>query len=98
MSKKNLIKTLAQQAKQRMKIQSSSQNYGFLPNSVDEELYQKVSNILSQADCVYNPIGKIIDKGKYESLKGMQKELYFFEMIEKYNMCRERFERERKIL
>lgn len=102
MSKTMLLKILALEAKNRMQNKSTSQasllnkKFGILSNNQDEKLYQKVCQMLSENKDIRNPITYLMDNEYYNSLNERGKERYFFELIDKYNKLKIRFENEQK--
>jgi hypothetical protein len=61
----------------------------------DEELYKKVCKILDEDDDPQNPIGKLIDKEKYENMDAMAKQKYVLYLSKKYCEMRDRYKMEK---
>ena len=108
LSGRELLKLMAQQAKNRMsgKTQQSS-DYRIIiggdhleyktiiiKNNDDEILYNKIKDILSTDGEGINPIHKIIDIDKYNSLNSFQTEKYLFELTDIYRKFKERYNAE----
>lgn len=105
LSGRELLKLMAQQAKNRMRGKNEkSKDYKviiggdrleyksiIIKNDDDEMLYDKVKEILSTDGEGINPIHKIIDIEKYNNLSGIQKEKYLFEITDKYRKLKERY-------
>ena len=67
-----------------------------LSGKEDEKLYCKVKEILSENEDTINPIGKLVDKTKFNNLSENDKERYIFNLAEKYREMKKRFEREKE--
>lgn len=65
-------------------------------NDKDEALYRKVSKLLSENSCVLNPIMQLIDHEEFDKLSEKAKQNYIFELTDKYNEMKHRFEKEQK--
>ena len=100
------LKTLAQQAKNRLRGKTTDErNLKLLQggcvqfkrvlinNKEDEILYNKVKNIL-QDESIFNPIAKLIDFKYYNSLPNNLREKYFFDIVDKFYMFKEQIEKE----
>lgn len=61
----------------------------------EEELYKKVKDILDSEEFIINPIARLMDKSKYDSLSGEEKQLYVLELSKKFVELKERYNRER---
>jgi len=66
------------------------------PNSTDEKLYKKVVQLLSENEYVLNPIKQLIDHSEYDKLDERNKQLYIFQLTDKYNELKEKFESEHR--
>lgn len=62
----------------------------------DEILYQKIVKLLSENEYVLNPIMRLIDHDKYDKMSDVAKQNYIFELSDKYNAMKDRFEKEQK--
>lgn len=92
---------LARDAKSRMKNFNKEKSiFEQLPyvkacfNVRDQELYEKVKQILSSDEIVINPIKELIDAKYYKTLSLEAKQKYIFDLSEKYKEMKLRFERE----
>ena len=97
MKKCKAYKLLALEAKERMQNASKNVKYSQLNNKEYEQFYLKVCQMFDENKDVVNPIAKLIDYSVYNSLEGRAKEKYFFELIDKYNECKLRYEREQRL-
>jgi len=107
-SKNDLLKKLALQAKKRLigEVQITyynnrdefKSNVKTISCEEHEKFYEKVCKLLSENKDIRNPIGKLIDYEIYNSLPSSSKEKYFFDLIDKYSECKERFEKEHKLV
>ncbi|MDD2445594.1 MAG: hypothetical protein PHX09_02150 [Clostridia bacterium] len=107
-SKNDLLKKLALQAKKRLigEIQFNTyyvdegykSNVKTLSCEEHEKFYKKVCKLLSENKDIRNPIGKLIDYEVYNSLPSLSKEKYFFDLVDKYGECKERFEKEHEFV
>ena len=66
------------------------------PKTKDDLLYKKVTKLLSENEYVLNPIMRLIDHEVYDNLSEVAKQNYIYELTDKYNEMKQRFERERK--
>lgn len=83
------LKTMFNRKIQRDLFGKSSQN------DADEKLYRKVVKMLSENDYVLNPIRQLIDHDVYDKLDEHAKQNYIFELSDKYNQLKERYEHEK---
>ena len=106
------LKKLARQAKNRLSKRNYFNGKGeiggmrnnffadyklvLISNKEDEKLYTKVKEILAENEDIINPIGKLVDSNKYQTLSQMDKERYIFNLAEKYKEMKKRFEREKE--
>lgn len=65
-------------------------------NNADDELYKKVAKLLTENEYVLNPIMQLIDHDEYDKLDEHAKQNYIFELTDKYNELKTRFEKEQK--
>ena len=105
------LKRLAKQAKNRLSKRNYFNGKGeksvmgnnyfaeyklvLINSKEDEKLYSKVKEILSENEDAINPIGKLVDKTKFNNLSENDKERYIFNLAEKYREMKKRFEREK---
>ncbi len=92
---------LARDAKSRMKNYNKEKSiFEQLPyvkacfSVRDQELYEKVKQILLSDEIVINPIKELIDTKYYKTLTLEAKQKYIFDLSEKYKEMKSRFERE----
>ena len=110
LSGRELLKLMAQQAKNRMrgKTEQSSDfkviiggdhlEYKsiIIKNNEDEILYDKIKDILSVDGEGINPIHKIIDIDKYNKMNSFQQEKYLFDLTDKYRKLKDRYFKEQE--
>ncbi len=84
------------QLKSMFKRKVEREIFGAPNNSPDEQLYAKVVNLLSQNEYVLNPIMQLIDHEVYDKLDDNGKQNYIFELTDKYNELKHRFDIEYK--
>ena len=99
------IKTLAQQAKNRLKGKKQKENFKLLQggevefkrvlinNNESKIMYDKIKNLL-ESDDVFNPISQLIDFKYYNSLPLNLREKYFFDIVDKYYSIKQQIENE----
>ena len=100
------LKTLAQQAKNRLKgkttdernlklIQGGQVQYKrvLLSDKENKILYNKVKDLLED-ETVFNPIARLIDMKYYNSLPLNLREKYFFELVDKFHEYKDQIESE----
>ena len=101
--KKNALKRLAEQAKCRLRgidihnhepPDDSNQKFKIIDKRQDEIFYEKVCAMLTENEDIMNPIVTLIDKNLYDNMQETSRQKYFFDVLEKYWECKERFERE----
>ena len=63
-------------------------------DSAEQKLYEKVVKLLTENEYVLNPITQLIDHSQYDKLDERAKQQYIFELAEKYNELKEKFENE----
>ena len=57
----------------------------------DDKFEKRVFNLLSSSELLYNPIGKLVDKGYYYSLNEFEKQHYILALCDKYNQAKEKY-------
>lgn len=99
------IKTLAQQAKNRLKGKTTDKKSlkllqggevefkRVLISKEDKILYNKIKNLLENEQ-VFNPIAQIIDFKYYNTLPVNLREKYFFDMVDKFYIYKQQIENE----
>lgn len=63
--------------------------------AVEEEMYAKVREMLSGDECVINPIGRLIDQGKFSEMDFAQRNRYVLELSKIYIRLKDRYYREK---
>lgn len=84
------------QSLQREKVKRDEQRV-FSSVQADEEevFYTKVCTILEEDENATNPIGRLIDREKFEKLDENNKQRYILRLAEKFREMRDRYYRER---
>lgn len=110
LSGRELLKYMAQQAKNRMRGKNDKQpinisHYsGMKQNMVissrineddDKKLYNKVCYLLDSEGDIFNPIDRLIDIDEYNRLNYQGKERYLFNLAEKYRNFKDKYEVEK---
>ena len=62
--------------------------------SKDEQLYEKVRDILDSEELVMNPIARLIDRSVYDKMDNEAKHLYILELSAKFRELKDRYYRE----
>jgi len=62
----------------------------------DDTFYYKVKHILDTDGDVSDIIGRLCDEDKMRDMSFQEKQMYLFELSEKYRACRERYEQEKR--
>ena len=99
------LKRLAQSAKNRMKkgywqgaaedsVPSRSESE--IGYALEEEMYAKVREMLSEDECVLDPIGRLIDRKRFRVMNGSERDRYVLELAKIYARLKERFFREKR--
>lgn len=99
------LKRLAQSAKNRLKkgywqgcaAEESvpSRTRSGLGYAAEEELYAKVREMLSVDECVLDPIGRLIDKKRFDCMTFSEKNRYVLELAKTYARLKDRYYREK---
>ena len=104
------LKKLAKSAKNRLKKGywdgavaaeiASARADGGIGYAAEEELYAKVREMLSSDECVLDPIGRLMDKERFEQMGYAERDRYVLELSKTYVRLKDRFYREknRKLL
>lgn len=109
MTGKELIRLMAQQAKNRMRGKTKETiniaNFSRSRNSfveskiiskdIDESLYTKVCYMLDKNEDVINPLDELIEIDKYKSLSYQDQERYLLQLADKYVKLKNRYETEK---
>ena len=99
------LKRLAQTAKNRLKkgywqgraaeesVPSHSETgIGY---AAEEEMYAKVREMLSVDECVIDPIGRLIDRKRFQEMTFSERDRYVLELAKVYARLKDRFYREK---
>lgn len=96
------VKKFAKEARARLLInkyserkqkQPSGRVFKIQTEKVDEEIYNKVCDIIGR-DCVTNPLGLLIDRQFFEKLNECDRLKYVFKLSKKYVEMLERYRKE----
>jgi len=100
------LKKLAQSAKNRLKkgywqgataeeiVPSHAESE--IGYAAEEEMYAKVREMLSADECVIDPIGRLIDRKRFQRMSFPEKNRYVLELAKIYARLKERYYREKK--
>lgn len=95
--KKDILKSLAMRAKNRMINKglrdSYSNNIKIIEND-DKQFYDKVKEMMATDSDICNPLKRLMDENKLMHLDARGKERYLLETIEKYHKARKVIENE----
>lgn len=99
------LKRLAQSAKNRLKkgywqgatAEESipSQTKSGIGYAAEEELYAKVREMLTADECVIDPIGRLIDRTRFDGMDRSGKDRYVLELAKTYARLKDRYYREK---
>lgn len=105
---RELLKYMAQQAKNRMKSKNADMslvtNYAKnrpiiistrITEDEDNELYDRVCELLDNDKDCFNPIDKLMDIDEYNHMNLQGKERYLFNLAEKYRLFKDKYETEK---
>ena len=106
MKENSELKRLAQSAKNRLKRgywQGASAEESVpahaeseIGYAAEEEMYAKVREMLTEDECVIDPIGRLIDRKRYRQMSFPEKDRYVLELAKIYARLKERYYREKK--
>ena len=99
------LKKLARSAKNRLKKgywQGSSASESIpswreegIGYAAEEEMYAKVREMLSGDECVIDPIGRLIDRDRFDEMTFEEKNRYVLELSKIYIRLKDRYYREK---
>ena len=92
MKNEKSLKLLARIAKKRLKSQDdiiAPTAKNTLQTDEDEALTNKIMEILKSNYDTPAPLMELIDKKKFETLSPLEREIYIFNLVEKYNFYRD---------
>ena len=99
------LKRLAQSAKNRLKkgywqgaTEESvpSRTESEIGYAAEEEMYAKVREMLSEDECVIDPIGRLIDRKRFRQMSYPERDRYILELAKIYARLKERYYREKR--
>ena len=105
MKENSELKRLAQSAKNRLKKgywQGASEDVvpshaeSEIGYAAEEEMYAKVREMLSVDECVLDPIGRLIDRGRFQKMDPVERDRYVLDLAKIYVRLKERYYREKK--
>ena len=100
------LKRLAQSAKNRLKkgywqgttgeesVPSRAESE--IGYALEEEMYAKVREMLTENECVIDPIGRLIDRKRFRQMSFSERDRYILELAKIYARLKERYYREKK--
>lgn len=103
------LRRLARQAKNRLSKRDYIEGKGYkvysggliadyklvqISGKEDENFYQKVSEMLTENIDIINPLGKLVDKSKLDSMNNKDRERYIINLADRYIKMKQRFEKE----
>lgn len=98
--KKESLKKLARQAKKRIsggEAQTQSITKNFISSFEEEQLFEKILFVLKNNHDTPTPIGDIINYDVFNKLSNVKKEMYIFDLIDKYNYIKNKFIENKKV-
>ena len=105
MKENSELKRLAQSAKNRLKkgywqgatVEESipTRTRSGLGYAAEEEMYAKVREMLSVDECVPDPIGRLIDKKRFDGMDFSERNRYVLELAKTYARLKDRYYREK---
>ncbi len=100
--KNDLLKTLAMKAKNRMINKNLRNSYANssvkIIDSYDKNFYDKVREIMTQDEDIFNPLKRLMDEDKLMNLDSRGRERYLLETIEKYQKARRMIQNEKNLI
>lgn len=96
------LKLLARLAKKRLKgdEQFNCTTLFDAENSMappeDRKLVERIKYVLTNRKDTLTPLGELIDYEKFNQLSPLQREIYIFDLIDKYNYYKNIFERDKR--
>ena len=64
--------------------------------AAEEEMYAKVREMLTADECVMDPIGRLIDRKRFQKMTLPERDSYVLELAKIYARLKERYYREKK--
>ncbi|MDD4251432.1 MAG: hypothetical protein PHX27_04540 [Candidatus ainarchaeum sp.] len=97
------LKLLARRAKRRLKgdvAQIRSNIVYEAENTIDspedKQLIERIKDVLKNKKDTLAPIGELIDRPKFNMLSSLQRQIYLFDLIAKYNHYKEIYDKEER--
>lgn len=75
-----------------MKKNTGSHEFVTISDTEDLQFLKKVFTMLSSAEDVYNPLGRLIDKKYYDTLSDTEKQFYVLRLSDKYRIAKQKYE------
>jgi len=99
--KSDALKNLAMRAKNRLLNKNLRNTYSNAEIKIidnrDENFYQKVKEVISSEETIYNPLKYLMEDSKLLTLDAQGRERYLLQTIQKYKQAKEQIEKESKI-
>lgn len=96
MKNQESLKSLAKLAKRRLKTQEIMPGPKQAPAPQSEEEKELIGKILDVLRCNHDtpaPLMALIDKEKFEGLSPLEREIYIFDLIDKYNYYKDWYDK-----
>lgn len=96
MKNQESLKSLAKLAKRRLKTQEIMPGPKKAPspqNEEEKELIEKIFDVLKCNHDTPAPLMALIDKNKFEKLSPLEREIYIFNLIDKYNYYKDWYDK-----
>lgn len=92
------LKCLARLAKKRLKSQEELPIINKTVVQTEEEklIAEKIFELLKTDYDTPTPLKELIDQNKFEKLSPLEKEIYIFNLIDKYNFYRDWYDKSKK--
>ena len=74
-----------------LKKLNSKAEFKTINNEIDDVCIGKVYSILSSAEDVYNPIGRLMDHALFSELSEIEKQFYILSLSDKYNKIKDSY-------
>ena len=65
--------------------------------SDDQKLIRKIIGILDNDECMFNPIGRLVDNEYFNKLNDIEKQHYILKLCDKYNKIKDEYYLQQKI-
>lgn len=74
-----------------LKKLNSKAEFKTITNEIDDAFVGKVYSILSSAEDVYNPIGRLMDHTLFSNLSDIEKQFYILSLSDKFNKIKDTY-------